>query len=122
VHQGVYVLGAVTTALAEECAAVLACGSRAYVSHRSAAALFGVLNERREKVQVTVVGRCVRRARIDVHRVARMHEDEVTVRAGIPVTTASRTILDLAAEAVDLEYSSPRLTPSASPPATASFP
>jgi predicted transcriptional regulator of viral defense system len=104
VHQGVYVLGAVTTALADECAAVLACGPRAYVSHHSAAALFGVLNARREQVQVTVVGRCVRRARIDVHRVARMHEDEVTVRAGIPVTTASRTILDLAAKAVDLEY------------------
>ena len=39
-HRGVYLVGPVAPPLAHEMAAVLACGKRAYLSHRSSAGLW----------------------------------------------------------------------------------
>ncbi|HEX4304568.1 MAG TPA: hypothetical protein VHZ54_00890 [Solirubrobacterales bacterium] len=79
-------------------AAVLAMGPGAFLSHESAAALWGLAGDRR-KVDVNAPrGRQVRSGRasgIKVHR-CKFGADEVTVRDGIPVSTVARTLFDLA--------------------------
>jgi very-short-patch-repair endonuclease len=81
---------------------VLACDEGALLSHRSAAALWGLTRQRDSVVDVT--GRCGRQFRpgrhgIKLHR-GRLHEDDRAEQASIPVTTVARTLFDLA-EAVD---------------------
>jgi hypothetical protein len=57
-HHGVFLLGAAPpTQMARARAAVLACGTGAVVSHRSAAELFGLLPQTSRDVDVTVVSR-----------------------------------------------------------------
>lgn len=102
VHRGVYAVGAVTGEYHAEMAAVLACGDRCHLSHRSAAALWGLLARSAQgAVGGTVAVTTVRDIRpndpgIRVHRVTGLYTDEVTVRDGLPVTTPARTLLDLA--------------------------
>jgi very-short-patch-repair endonuclease len=79
-------------------AAVLAYGEGALLSHRSAAALWGLGKLWRPAVDVTApVGRqgIRRRERIWIHR-GRLHPEDRAVRGGIPVTTVARTLFDLA--------------------------
>jgi very-short-patch-repair endonuclease len=79
-------------------AAVVACGDRAVLSHRSAAVLWGVLAEGGPRIDVTVPtsGGRSRRGAVIVHR-SPLRAHEVTRKDGIPVTTPARTVLDLAA-------------------------
>jgi hypothetical protein len=98
-HRGVYAVGHL--ALPEwalELAAVLAIGDRAYLSHASAASLWGLAPAVRDAVHVTLVGRDAGRRRpgIAVHQAGALAAGDVTVRDGIPVTTAARTVLDIA--------------------------
>ena len=82
-------------------AAVLACGPDAVLSHRDAAALWGLRPSARAAIDVTVHGkRRDGQHGITIHRTRSLPEDERTVREGIPVTTVGRTLLDLA-EVVD---------------------
>jgi len=77
-------------------AAVLASGPDAVLSHRSAAALWGIREDPRASIDVTSPHRS--RSWRHIHRhVAALPADEVTVKGVIPVTTVARTILDLAA-------------------------
>jgi len=85
-------------------AAVLACDEGALLSHRSAAALWGLTRQRNTVVDVT--GRGGRQFRpgregICLHRGC-IHDGEATKRAGIPITTVARTLFDLA-EVVDFQ-------------------
>jgi very-short-patch-repair endonuclease len=75
-------------------AAVLTCGPEAALSGREAGALWRLRPSDRSRIDVTAPVR-LRRSRIDVH-VRRLPADERTVRHGIPVTTAARTLFDLA--------------------------
>jgi very-short-patch-repair endonuclease len=78
-------------------AAVLACGGRSVLSHRSAAALWGLRASSRTKVDVTSPRRSGRRrSAIDVHSGATLGATDVTTLRGIPCTTVARTLLDLA--------------------------
>ena len=77
-------------------AAVLTCGPDALLSHRPAAALLGIRNAARARVDVTVPRRIRARENIRPHQ-AVVPDDEHTTHAGIPVTTVARTLLDLAA-------------------------
>ena len=77
-------------------AAVLNCGPDALLSHRPAAALLGIRDAARVRVDVTVPRRLRPRHGIRPHQ-ASVPQDERTVHAGIPVTTVPRTLLDLAA-------------------------
>jgi hypothetical protein len=81
-------------------AAVRACGPNALLSHRSAAALWGVLRDSRAAIDVTVLG-CARRGSggITVHRARRLEPDDRVCRDHIPATSLARTLLDLAAVA-----------------------
>jgi very-short-patch-repair endonuclease len=77
-------------------AAVLAIGPDAVLSHRSAAALWGMRATGRGRIEVTVARNPRTRPTIQVHA-AQLPADEVTTEHGIPVTTPARTLLDLAA-------------------------
>jgi hypothetical protein len=78
-------------------AAVLACGPGAVLSHRDAAHLWGFRRSARRDIDVTALGRTRHRRRgLTVHRPRSLHEDDVIMREGIPVTTVPRTLLDLA--------------------------
>jgi very-short-patch-repair endonuclease len=99
-HRGVYAWG--HDRLRPEgilIAAVFACGQGAVLSHRSAAAHWGLLPTARAAVDVTVVanGGRARRRGIDLHRVRRLDLRDTTRHNGLPITTVARTIVDLAA-------------------------
>jgi very-short-patch-repair endonuclease len=96
-HRGVYLVGPLEVPLARELAAVLACGERAVLSHRAAAALWGLRRASGGDVDVTVGDADVRsRPGIRVHRTRRLRRGEATRRQRIPVTTPARTLFDLA--------------------------
>jgi very-short-patch-repair endonuclease len=80
-------------------AAVLSCGEGAVLSHGSAAELWRILREQPGPVTLSVPAvRCPkRRDGIKVHRRAGLGEGDVTTRHGIPVTTPTATLIDLAA-------------------------
>jgi very-short-patch-repair endonuclease len=78
-------------------AAVLACGSGAVLSHRSAAALWSLLPGGPASVDVTAPARRGRAPYgINAHRHHSLRARDVTTAGGIPCTTVARTLLDLA--------------------------
>lgn len=77
-------------------AAVLAAGPGAVLSHRDAAALWGILPSNRRLIEVSVPRRRRTREGLTIRRAA-LPPDETTTLAGIPVTSVARTLLDLAA-------------------------
>jgi hypothetical protein len=95
-HRGVYAVGhRVLPQNAAYMAATLV-ADHAVLSHRSAAALWGIRPTERERTEITVPRALRSRPRLQIHQ-ARVESDERTVRHGIPVTTPARTLLDLAA-------------------------
>jgi very-short-patch-repair endonuclease len=76
-------------------AAVLACGPGALLSHRAAGALLGIREAAGQIVDVTAGRRLRGQHGIRTHE-AQVLDDERTVHAGIPVTTVTRTLFDLA--------------------------
>jgi very-short-patch-repair endonuclease len=101
-HRGVYAVGhGVTSQKGRWMAGVLASGHESVLSHRSAAALWGIRSSAGEVVHVTLQHKS-RTSRPIRRHVALLPDDEVTVHEGIPVTTVPRTVLDLAsASSVD---------------------
>jgi hypothetical protein len=93
-YRGVYALGhRVLTAQGRRWAAILAAGDDAVLSHRSAADLLGFWPSR---AAVDIIAtRRVRQDGIAAHR-HRLHPADRTTREGLPVTTAERTLVDLA--------------------------
>ena len=96
-YRGVYAAGhRLLSPEARWMAAVLAAGRRAVLSHRSAAALWGIRRWRGGNVDVTMPSSRQQRPGITWH-VTNLPADEITSVAAIPVTTVPRTLLDLAA-------------------------
>jgi very-short-patch-repair endonuclease len=80
-------------------AAVLACASGTVLSHGSAAELLGLSDKRLAIVHVIPPDWSGRKIPgIRWHRVRLPLTDELTVRGGVPCTTISRTIVDMAGE------------------------
>jgi very-short-patch-repair endonuclease len=77
-------------------AAVLACGPNSVLSHRSAAALWGIRRADAVRTEVTAPRKLARREGIRAHQ-GEVAPDEITEVDGIPTTTVARTLLDLAA-------------------------
>jgi very-short-patch-repair endonuclease len=94
-HRGVFVLGPVLAPNARELAAVLSCGDTAVLSHHTAAALWGIRSPTYGDVDVTITRQLRPRHGVRLHRVRALDPHDVTRRHGIPVTTPSRTLLDL---------------------------
>ncbi len=99
IHNGVYAVGhEALTRDARFMAAVLACGPSAALSHIAAGSLWDLLEWDERWPEVTVVGTAGRRRPdLRIHRARALTVDDVTRRNGIPVTSAARTVLDLAA-------------------------
>ena len=98
VHAGVYAVG--HPAVGDHgrwLAAVLAGGSGAVLSHRSAAELWGLMPATSRIPDVSVPRGRRPRATVSFHRPPRLDRVDLTARDGIPVTAAARTLLDLAA-------------------------
>lgn len=97
VHRGVYAVGhRMLTVRGRWMAAVLAASPGSVLSHRSAGSLWGVLRAPRPMIDVTVQRQVRVRSPIAPHR-SNVPADETTIHDGIPVTSVSRTLLDLAA-------------------------
>jgi predicted transcriptional regulator of viral defense system len=78
-------------------AAVLACGAPAVLSHRSAAALWGIWREA-QSIEVSIpAARIRRRPGIRVYRRANLELADIGRHHGIPVTQPICTLVDLAA-------------------------
>jgi very-short-patch-repair endonuclease len=95
-HRGVYLVGPLPGTRTREIAAVLACGGTAVLSHRSAAALWGMAPPWQGDVDVTVVGAQPRRPGVRVHRARRRDPEDVARRDGVRLTAPGRTLLDVA--------------------------
>lgn len=98
IHRGVYLVGVVAPPFAHEMAACLACGPRAVLSHRSAAVLWQIVKGRTRpaRLEVTTPEGYRRRPGLRVYRISTLRPDEVTRLREIPITTAARTLYDLA--------------------------
>lgn len=96
-YRGVYAVGhTILTREGRWLAAVLACGEGAALSHRSAAALWGIRPTAAARIDITVSHTSGVRSSsaIVVHRTRR--PVTATKRHGIPVTTPGQTLADLA--------------------------
>lgn len=100
VMHGVYAVGWPTlTSKRRWMAAVLACGDGAVLSHRSAAALWGIARERHDWVDVSVRRRCeLKRPGLKVRSRLTLRPEDVVTKDDIPVTVVTRTLIDLATE------------------------
>jgi very-short-patch-repair endonuclease len=103
--RGVYLVGhPVPPEGARELAGVLACRGRARVSHRSAGGWWGFLRKSNASLEVLVTDGDFRsRDGLQVHRTSRLDERDRLVCRGIPITSPARTLIDIAADAGDVE-------------------
>ena len=99
VHPGVYAVGTADPGhLGHLLSAVFASGERAALSHRSAAALWRLLEARPGPIDVTVPGkRTQRRNGIHRHSTRSLPPAETTTRLRIRCATVERVLIDLAA-------------------------
>jgi hypothetical protein len=97
VHRGVFSVGVTIVSLrGRYLAAVVACGTGAALSHRSAADLWG-LRPNATRLEVTVPAKRPGPPWVEVHRTRVLAPQDFTTRDGIPVTSVARTLLDLGA-------------------------
>ncbi|MGH2940107.1 MAG: AbiEi antitoxin N-terminal domain-containing protein [Solirubrobacterales bacterium] len=95
VHRGVYVVGQRSLTWHGRCMAAVLASNPSVASHLSAAWLWGLMRSRPETVHITCrVGRRAERSFV-VHR-ADLTRVDLARRDEIPVTSLSRTILDVA--------------------------
>ncbi len=99
-YAGVYQVGHCSLdPFGREMAAVLHFGGHAILSHVTAAALWGLLDERPDEVALTVVARSYRSRRgVRIHRTATLDPRDLRSCAGLPLTSSARTLVDLASE------------------------
>jgi very-short-patch-repair endonuclease len=106
IHRGVYAVGHAGLSLPGRwMAAVLACGPGAVLSHRSAAFLWRMLKPTEGPVHVTVppTGGRAQRKGLVIHRATLIAKDTMA-KAGIPLTSPTRTLLDLRRSVPGNEY------------------
>jgi predicted transcriptional regulator of viral defense system len=97
-HRGVYAVGHMRLSMPGRwLAAVLACGPGAVLSHRSAAALWGIRPQSSGPIEITVPGTAGRAHRpgLILHRSQCLGPGETTRTQAIPATTPARTLADL---------------------------
>jgi very-short-patch-repair endonuclease len=98
IHPGIYLVGhRAVHPLAYETAALFACRPHALLSHHTAARLRGMPAPPSNDIHVTVVGRDRRSlSGVAVHSLAAIESFEFTRHDGLPITSPSMTLLDLA--------------------------
>ena len=97
IHRGVYAVGLPTlTGRGHWMAAVIACGPTAVLSHRSAAGLWGLRSDNRQKSDISLPSPSARaKPAIEVHRSVTLNAADTTLVDGIPCTSLARTLVDL---------------------------
>ncbi|HET6868659.1 MAG TPA: DUF559 domain-containing protein, partial [Solirubrobacteraceae bacterium] len=84
--------------MALEFAALLACGAGSFISHHSAAFVWGMRKTAPEEVEVSVAGRnCWRRDGMRVHRIKAIDKRELRQHEGLWVSSPARAALEVAA-------------------------
>ncbi len=85
-------------------AAVLACGDHAVLSHRSAAALWGIALERPDRIDLSVrqAGK-IRRPGLRVRSRSALLERDIGAHLRIPVTKPIQTLIDISTEVTPRE-------------------
>jgi very-short-patch-repair endonuclease len=107
VFRGVYsVVDGELPPLGLEQAALLVCGKRAFLSHHTAAFIWGLTTARPAEIDVSVVGRNVSHKRIRVHRIRAIDRREVRHKDGLWVSTPARAVLEIAATVAPDELAS----------------
>jgi very-short-patch-repair endonuclease len=101
VFHTVYSVGSgVLPPFALELAALLACGQGSFISHRSAAFVWGLRKNPPAQAEVSVVGReCRSRAGMRVHRIQRIDRAELRRHEGLWISSPARAVLEVAATA-----------------------
>jgi very-short-patch-repair endonuclease len=101
VFHGVYsVVSGELPPLAREQAALLSCGRRAFLSHWTAAGIWGLVPSLPQEVEVSVVGRrCAPRKGIRVHQIKQIHRQEYRRHEGLWMSSPARAVLEIAATA-----------------------
>jgi very-short-patch-repair endonuclease len=83
--------------LALELAALLACGRGAFISHHSAAFVWGLRKNPPPQVEVSVVGReCRARKGLRVHRIKAIDKRDLCHHEGLWISSPARTLLEIA--------------------------
>lgn len=95
-HRGVYAVGHVRLRREGRWMAAVLAVPGAVLSHRDAAALHGVRPPHDGAIDVTTTGRGRVARGVRVHRTRTLDPADTTTRAGIPVTSVARTLVDLA--------------------------
>lgn len=86
--------------LALELGALLAVGDNSFISHRSAAFVWGLHPMPPPRVEVSVFGRCCgAREDICVHRIQKVRRDELRQHDGLWISSPARAVLEVAATA-----------------------
>lgn len=100
VMRGVYAVGwPQLTRKRRWMAAVLACGDGAALSHRSAAAFWGVGREVRGRIDVSVRRRCeLKRSGLRIRGRPTLRPEDLVIEDRIPVIAIAQTLVDLASE------------------------
>ncbi len=96
-YRGVFLVGPLKGPMTDEMAAALACGEAAVVSHHAAAAIWGFRPAWHGPIDITTTRQLRPRQGIRIHRARRLDPRDSTQRDGVPLTTPTRTLLDLAA-------------------------
>jgi very-short-patch-repair endonuclease len=97
-YRGVYAVGhAHLGREGRRLAAVLACGEGAALSHRSAAAHWGLLDTQSAFIDVTARRGRHGMSRIRLHSARSLAPHDTTTHEGMPITSVARTLFDLAA-------------------------
>lgn len=100
-HRGVYAVGHTAPApLADEAAALLACGDHAVLSHYTAALMHRLIPHGDGQIHVTIRGRHgPSSSGVKVHRTKSLNRGDVRFTERLPVTSPLRTVFDVAATA-----------------------
>lgn len=98
-HRGVYAVGHRNTGPhGKLAAALLACGPTAFLSHRTAAAVWGLRGLSTRSIELTVPGSTRRHPRLTVHRTATLPEPaDLASRSGLRASSVARLLIELAA-------------------------
>lgn len=98
-YPGVYAIGHTNLIPhARLIAALLTCGPTSFLSHRSAAAVWGLREINSRRIEVSVPGSNLRPRRgLVVHRVAPPDEADLAIRNGLRVSSVPRLLIEVAA-------------------------
>lgn len=86
-------------------AALYAAGRDSIVTHDAACGLIGIRPAPEGAIDITVIGRRVRRTGIRAHNVAKVARDDVRQIRGIPVSSPARALLEIAPRLTTRELS-----------------